>query len=195
MLQSRILNLGWFNHGFIISRGVNTFLGVVRRGVGNVLILLKLLLLEIVVVKTQLSTMLLDFTQRQLRHGSSNSPWLTTVNVSLGENDINFFQRTTSGFWVEEENDWNPEEVHTSEKKVTTPIGSVDENRSEHDHGKVTDPVGTGGHSTSHGSGSQWVDFWWVDPWKWKNGKCKEDNEQENTNGSTLGILSSSVDQ
>ena len=58
---------------------------------------------------------------------SSNSPGLGTFFVRLGVNDIDFFQTSTSSFWIEEEDDWDVEVVDTCEEQVSAPTRFVDE--------------------------------------------------------------------
>lgn len=145
-------------------------------------------LFQVVVVETQSVTVVFNFGQGQLRQVSGDSPWHGFVDVSLCEDDIDFFQGSTCGFWVEEVNDWEVGEVDACEEQVTTPAGVLDEDWREHDDGEVTQPVGTCGQSVCHGTDPHGGDFWWVDPWQRQDGHTEEDDEQEQTDGGTLGV-------
>ncbi|KAH3662675.1 hypothetical protein OGATHE_004250 [Ogataea polymorpha] len=108
-----------------------------------------------------------SFISASVGHNESRS----TIGVGSGKDDVNFFQRSASCLWVEEVYDRNVNEVDDGKEQVASPFGLVDENWSEHHHGKVANPIGTRGDGGGHGSSSQCIDFWWVHP-------CSTNQEQ-----------------
>lgn len=62
-------------------------------------------------------------------------------------------------------------------------------------YSKVADPVGASRGGRSDSTGAERVDFWWVDPWERQDGEGEENDEEVDTDGSTLRVLSGWVHQ
>ncbi|KAH3661398.1 hypothetical protein OGAPHI_006805 [Ogataea philodendri] len=147
------------------------------------------------VEQTKSVTFCLELLVVQLGHSVGHNESRNTLVVGSGENDINFLKRSTSSLRVEEVDDWHVNEINDGKEQVASPLGLVDEDWSEHDNGKVRQPVSTGGDRCGHSSGSQCIDFRWIHPWKWQDCEGKEGNEQEETDSGTLSVVSVLLNQ
>lgn len=117
------------------------------------------------------------------------------LNVGLGKDDIDLLKITTSGLDVEEVGEGNADKVNQSEEQVDTPGALRREDWSEHDDCEVGDPVGASGSRGGHGTSAERVDLGGVDPGQRQRSKGEENDEQEDTDSGTLGVLGVLVDQ
>jgi len=146
-------------------------------------------------IQTQLSLHLSDLVDAELRKLLSDLEGPLLVNMGFGEDNVDLFQITAGSLRVEEPGKGNADEVDQGEEEVDTPATGRGEHGSEHNHSEVRDPVGAGRGRGSHGTCSERVDLGRVDPGQRQCGKGEEADEQEDTDGGTLGVLGGGVDQ
>lgn len=63
------------------------------------------------------------------------------LGVSLGENNINLFQRASGSLGVENPDDWNETCVDDGEEKICAPFDVGDHDGSDHDNEEIEEPV------------------------------------------------------
>ena len=146
-------------------------------------------------VQTQLGLHLSDLLDTELRQLIGNLVGPLLLNVGLREDDVDLLKITTGGLRVEEPGEGDADEVDKGEEEVDTPATAGGEHGSEHDDSEVGDPVGAGRGRGSHGTGTERVDLGRVDPGQRERCKGEEADEQEDTDGGTLGVLSGGIDQ
>lgn len=146
-------------------------------------------------IQTKLVLHLSDLLNGELRQLVGNLVGPLLLNVGLGEDDIDFLKITAGGLRVEEPGEGDTNEVDKGEEEIETPTTAAGEHRCKHDDGEVGDPVGASGSRGSHGTGTERVDLRRVDPGQRQRRKGEEADEQENTDGSTLGVLGGGINQ
>ena len=115
--------------------------------------------------------------------------------MGLGENDVNLLQVTARGFRVEEPGEGHAAKVDECKEEIDAPGTGVGENGSEHDDGKVGDPVGASRGRGRHGTSAERVDLGWVDPGQRQSGEGEEADEEEDPDDGPLGVLRGAVNQ
>ncbi len=137
-------------------------------------------------IETELAALLGNLLHVKLGQVIGDHEGPALLNVCLGIDDVDFLELTTGGLHKKEVGDGDTDEVNESEEEVDTPAGGGGEERSEHDDGKVGDPVGTGGGGGTSGTGTEGVDLGRVDPGERQESEGEEDDEEEDTDNGTL---------
>lgn len=95
-------------------------------------------------VQAQLARLLNDGLEIELGHVLGNPPRHPVFDMGFGVDDVDLFELTAGRLDVEEETEDHTDEVEEGEKQIHTPCTLSSENRREHDHGEVANPVGAG---------------------------------------------------
>lgn len=140
-------------------------------------------------IQAEFTRLLSNLLEVELGHLVGDSPGHAAFHVGLGVDDINLLKFTASSLHEEEVAYHKTDEVKDGKEEINTPRAPVGENRGEHDDRKVGDPVGTGRGGSTLGTGTERVDLRRIDPGQRQNSEGEEDDEKEDTNGSTLGVL------
>ena len=143
----------------------------------------------IAAIQPEFTRLLSNLLEVELGHLVGDPPGHAAFNVGLGVDDINLLELTASGLHEEEVAYRNTDEVKEGEEEINTPRAPIGEQRGEHDDRKVGDPVGAGGGGSTLGTGTERVDLRRIDPGQRQDSEGEEDDEKEDTNGSTLGVL------
>ena len=149
----------------------------------------------IVGIQAQVARLLDNLLETELGHGGGNPERHLAFDMGFGVDDVDLFKLTAGSFNIEEEAEYQAEEVEKCEEEVNTPWTLASEQRREHDDGEVADPVGASRRSRTHSTGTEGVDLGRVDPGQRQESECEENDEEENTNGGTLGVVLVLVDQ
>lgn len=109
------------------------------------------------------------------------------LDVTLGKDDINLFQRPSSRLGVEEVDDGQEAGVDRGEEQVGSPADVADHDGRHHNNEEVEEPVGASTDSVGLGARLDGVDLGRVQP-RERQPCCTERGDVgEQTNGSTLG--------
>jgi hypothetical protein len=87
--------------------------------------------------------------------------------MGFGIDDVDLFKLTAGCLNIEEEAEYQTEEVKQCEEEINALWALAREKRREHDHGKVADPVGIGRRRRANSTGTEGVDLRRVDPGQW----------------------------
>lgn len=147
------------------------------------------------VVQSVLGGQLADLFDAELGQlvGDNERPLL--LDVGLGEDDVDLLEIATGSLNVEEPSEDEGDKVEQSEEEVETPRTPGREDRRKHDNSEVGNPVGAGGGSVGHGTGTEGVDLGRVDPGERQDGEGEEDNVDVDTDGCTIGVHLAGPDQ
>lgn len=108
------------------------------------------------------------------------------LEETLGEDEIDLFERAVSSLGVGEVDDRQEAGVADGEEEVGTPANLGDHDRSDHDDEEVPEPVRAGGDSVSLGASLDGRDLGWVQPGQRQPGGTERGNVGEETDSSTL---------
>lgn len=117
------------------------------------------------------------------------------LDVALGEDQVDFFERATGGFGVEEPHDGDEETVPRGEEQVGTPLDPGDHDGGDHDDSEVEEPVGAGGDGVGLRTGLDGRQLGGVEPRQRQPGGTKDTHVHEETEDGTLGRLGVTGDQ
>ena len=109
------------------------------------------------------------------------------LEAALGKNQIDFLERATGGFGVEEPHNGDEEAVPGGEEEVGAPLDAGDHHGGDHDDGEVEEPVGAGRDSVGLRAGLDGRQFGGVQPGEWQPGGAKDAHVQEEAEDGALG--------
>lgn len=136
-----------------------------------------------------------DLLEIKLGHVVGDLECHLPFDMGPGVDDVDLLKLTASRLDIEEVAQYQTDKVKQREEEIKAPSTLVSEKRREHDHGEVADPVGAGRRCGTHCTGTEGIDLRRIDPGQWQKSECKERDEEEDTNGSTLGVLLIFLDQ
>lgn len=128
----------------------------------------KLVLLRcgmIVGIQAQITRLLGDLFESELGHVVSDPERHSPFDMGFGVDYVDLLKLTAGGLNIEEEAEYQADEVEQCEEEIDAPCTLASEKWREHDHGKIADPVSAGRRRRTYSTGTEGVDLRWVDPW------------------------------
>jgi len=96
------------------------------------------------------------------------------LQVSLGEDQVDFLQTALLGLGIEDVNDGQEAGVDNGEEEVRTPTNVGEHNGGDHDNEEIKEPVRDGGNGVGTTTSADGVDFGRVEPWERKPSGSKK---------------------
>lgn len=96
----------------------------------------------IIEIQAQIASLFSDLFEIELGHVIGDPEWQPPFDMGFGVNDVDLFKFTTGRLDIKEEAKEETDKVKECEEEIDTPRALATEQRREHDHGKVADPVG-----------------------------------------------------
>jgi len=132
------------------------------------------ILFGVLVVDEQFSV-LAEAARQLIRHLDDIEP-----TGGLVEDFVHLLERTVSGFWVEEVDDWEDEStVDDCEDDVCLVTDCCESRRCDHNDDEVEDPVCGSRNCVGGRSDSKWCDLCWIQPCHTEPSYCKKGVEEE----------------
>ena len=137
----------------------------------------------------------LDLIIRQPRELFSSPDISHILNITLGEDQVDFFQAAVGSLGVKEVNDGNEASIQGCEEQISTPVNTSHHYGRDHDNREVEQPVAAGGYGIGLGAGLNRGQFGRIQPGQRKPGGSEAGHVEEETEHGPLLDLGSCWDQ